>query len=78
MQEIIGIVRIQQDNVGSKSEGQYAHLVLPTGENYILYRPEVLAKDDAFFHPFNNKQVNVIGEIEPRTGFICVEEIKII
>lgn len=75
MQEIIGIVRIQQDNLSSKSEGLYAHLIVSTGEDYILYRPEVLAKDDAFFHPFNDKQVNVIGEIEPRTGFICVEEI---
>lgn len=75
MQEIIGIVRIQQDNLSSKSEGLYAHLIVSTGEDYILYRPEVLAKDDAFFQPFNDKQVNVIGEIEPRTGFICVEEI---
>lgn len=75
MQEITGIVRIQQDNLGSKSEGLYAHLIVSTGEDYILYRPEVLAKDDAFFHPFNDKQVNVIGEIEARTDFICVEEI---
>jgi hypothetical protein len=75
MKEIIGIVQIKREFVDSKSEGLYAHLVLESGEVYILYRPNVLAVDDFYFHDFDGKQVKVLGEIEERLGYLCVEEI---
>lgn len=78
MKEIIGIVQVQRDFIGSKSEGLYAHLVQEAGEDYILYRPQVLAVDDMYFHNFEGKQVKVQGEIDDRLGYMCVEEIVII
>lgn len=78
MEVITGIVRIQRDFIGSKSEGLYAHLLLETGEDYILYRPQILAMDDTYFHEFDGKNVTIKGEIEQRLGYLCVEEIAII
>ncbi|MBO5674258.1 MAG: hypothetical protein J6S09_08220 [Paludibacteraceae bacterium] len=75
METIIGIVRVQRDFVDSKSEGLYAHIIQDSGEDYILYRPHVLAMDDVYFHEFDGKQVKIIGEIEQRLGYLCVEEI---
>lgn len=76
MQELIGILQIKRDNIQSKSEGLYAHLITPSGEDYILYRAERIAQDDPFFQDWDQQQVRVTGEREPRTNFVCIETIE--
>ncbi len=75
MEEIIGVVRIQRDFIDSKSEGLYAHLIRESGDDLILYRPQVLAMDDVYFHQYDEKKVKVLGETDDRLGYLCVEEI---
>lgn len=78
MEEIIGTVHLQVSNVGSKSEGLYAHLVLESGDDYILYQAGHLAMEEAYFKAFDGQQVKVLGEIEPEMNYIRVENIQTI
>jgi hypothetical protein len=76
MEEIIGTIHLQLSNVGSKSEGVYAHLVLESGDDYILYQSGHLAMDDAYFKAFDGLQVKVTGEIEPEMNYIRIKDIQ--
>lgn len=78
MEEFIGTVHLQLSNVGSKSEGLYAHLVLDSGDDYILYQSGHLAMEEACFKAFDGHHVKVLGEIEPEMNYICVENIQTI
>lgn len=72
-----GLLEVRLDAVGSKSEGRYAHLLLPDEQDFILYREGCLAVNDEFFEPYSGHQVIVEGEEETRARHILVESIMI-
>lgn len=78
MEEKIGLIRIQRGNVGSKSDGLYAHLLLDSGEDYILYQSGHLAMDDTYFQTFDGLRVKVVGEVESEINYLRVENIQTI
>lgn len=69
------MVHIRRMAVGSKSEGDYACFVLPAGEEYRLYREGIYPADDDYFKEFNDKEVVVVGTVEERTHYICVQSV---
>ncbi len=75
MEELTGMVHIRRMAVGSKSEGDYARFVLPSGEEYTLYREGVYPANDDCFKEFDDKEVVIVGNMEERAHYICVQSI---
>ena len=71
-----GIIQIRLDNVGSKNEGRFAHLVTESGEDYLLYRQDVYPADDPYFTEYDNQTVEVEGTKEEYTPYILVEHVE--
>ncbi len=75
MEELTGRVHIRRMAVGSKSEGDYARFVMSAGEEYTLYREGIYPANDDYFKQFDGKEVVIVGNIEERTHYICVQSI---
>ena len=75
---VTGILKWEFLNKDSKSEGRMALLTTANGEQYKLYRVDHLPVEDDFFAEYDQQQVEVEGQIETRTGYLCVSEIRVI
>jgi len=72
---IHGVVNIAKCNLGSKSEGNIAFLIVDENTKYRLYRTNTSDINDHYFQDFDDKQVTVVGEIED-DDYLCVAEIE--
>ena len=75
---VTGLLKWEFLNKNSKSEGRMALLSTVNGEQYKLYRADHLPVEDDFFAEFDGLQVEVEGQIEERTGYLCVSDIRVV
>lgn len=74
METRTGIIDWRMAAEGSKSEGRRAVLCGEDGQEYVLYRADMLPVNDAFFAPYDKQQLTVEGTVE-MTGdqcYLCV------
>lgn len=76
METISGRLEYSLQNVGSKSQGNFAILKCDSGKEYILYRSGRLPLEDDFFLPYHGKRIKVEGKAEERNGYFCVHSIS--
>lgn len=75
MDTISGTISLRLTAEGSKSEGHKAVLCSEEGNEYTLYRKDMLPVNDPFFAPYDNRHVTVKGAVEQSREHtsICVE-----
>ena len=75
---VTGVLKREFLNKNSKSEGRMALLYTVDGGQYKLYRADHLPVEDDFFADFDEQEVEVEGQIEERTGYLCVSDIRVV
>lgn len=73
---INGLLVIQTEYVGTKSEADYAYLLASDDIRYRLYRPGNCDADDSYFSTYANLHVEVVGEVE-EGGYLAVSSISV-
>ena len=77
MEQYQGIILVRLQNVGSKSEGNYAYLVRDDDMSAVkLCREEQPPFNDPFFVQFDKQEVSVAGHMSH--GWLIVEAVEII
>ena len=70
-----GIIRFFHELEGTKSEGDYAYLVLDENTRHRLYRAGDLAADSEFLRPYADQEVSIEGEMENNES-ICINSVN--
>lgn len=73
---INGLLVIQTEYVGTKSEADYAYLLVSDDVRYRLYRPGNSDANDDYFSSYANLHVEVVGGIETG-GYLAVSSISV-
>lgn len=73
---INGLLVIQTEYVGTKSEADYAYLLASDDVRYRLYRPGNSDANDDYFSSYANLHVEVVGGIETG-GYLAVSSISV-
>lgn len=76
METISGRLECSLQNVGAKSQGNFAILKCNNNKEYVLYRYGRLPLEDDFFLPYHGKRIKVEGKAEERNGYFCVHSIS--
>ena len=70
-----GFIRMAREQVGTKSEGDYAYLEVADNIRYRLYRNGHPAVDSYFLRPYENMFVSVEGVLEENES-LCINSIN--
>ena len=70
-----GFIRMVREQVGTKSEGDYAYLEVADNIRYRLYRNGHPAADSYFLRPYENMFVSVEGVLEENES-LCINSIN--
>ena len=70
-----GFIRMVREQVGTKSEGDYAYLEVADNIRYRLYRNGHPAVDSYFLRPYENMFVSVEGLLEENES-LCINSIN--
>ena len=69
-----GFIRFVHELEGTKSEGDYAYLVLDNQTRYRLYSANHIAQDSDYLRPYEDMEVTVQGEVEDET--LCINSVN--
>ena len=75
--KINGLLIVETEYTGTKSEADYAYLLASDDVRYRLYRPENSEANDDYFSTYTNLHVEVTGEIETG-GYLAVSSISVL
>ena len=74
--KINGLLIIETEYSGTKSEADYAYLLASDDVRYRLYRPGNSDANDDYFSSYANLHVEVVGGIESG-GYLAVSSISV-
>ena len=74
--KINGLLIIEKEYSGTKSEADYAYLLASDDVRYRLYRPGNSDANDDYFSSYANLHVEVVGEVETG-GYLAVSSISV-